>query len=37
MLFPAAGFAKAQVIDSYLRVAPVFPPHLRDRHLMLKR
>lgn len=37
VLFPEAGFTKAQVIDYYLRIAPVLLPHLRDRHLTLKR
>jgi bifunctional non-homologous end joining protein LigD len=37
VLFPQARFTKAQVIDYYLRIAPVLLPHLRDRHLTLKR
>ncbi len=37
VLYPKAGFTKAQVIDYYLRVAPVLLPHLRDRPLTLKR
>ncbi|MCA1826050.1 MAG: non-homologous end-joining DNA ligase [Myxococcales bacterium] len=37
VLYPASGFTKAQVIDYYLRIAPVLLPHLRDRPLTLKR
>ncbi|MDB6019986.1 MAG: primase-like protein [Pedosphaera sp.] len=37
VLYPKAGFTKAQVVDYYLRVAPVLLPHLRDRPLTLKR
>jgi len=37
VLYPAVGFSKAQVIDYYLRVAPVLLPHLTDRLLTLKR
>jgi len=37
VLYPAAGFTKAQVIDYYVRVAPVLLPHLKDRPLTLKR
>jgi bifunctional non-homologous end joining protein LigD len=37
VLYPEAGFTKAQVIDYYSRVAPVLVPHLRDRPLTLKR
>ncbi|GAB3817423.1 hypothetical protein GCM10027605_68100 [Micromonospora zhanjiangensis] len=33
VLYPAAGFTKAEVIDYYTRVAPVLLPHLRDRPL----
>src|SRR5687767_7424617 len=35
-LFPD-GFTKAQVIDYYLRIAPVMLPHLRGRAVTLKR
>lgn len=37
VLYPAAGFTKAQVLEYYRRVAPVIIPHLRDRPLTLKR
>jgi bifunctional non-homologous end joining protein LigD len=37
VLYPAVGFTKAQVIDYYVRVAPVLLPHLKDRPLTLKR
>src|SRR4030095_16917332 len=37
VLYPAVGFTKAQVIDYYVRIAPVLLPHLKDRPLTLKR
>jgi len=37
ILYPAVGFTKAQVIDYYIRIAPVLLPHLKDRPLTLKR
>lgn len=37
VLYPAVGFTKGQVIDYYVRVAPVLLPHLRDRPLTMKR
>ena len=37
VLYPKAGFTKAQAIDYYLRIAPALLPHLRDRPLTLKR
>jgi bifunctional non-homologous end joining protein LigD len=37
VLWPAAGFTKGQVIDYYMRIAPVLLGHLRDRPLTLKR
>jgi bifunctional non-homologous end joining protein LigD len=37
VLYPRAGFTKGQVIDYYIRVAPVLLPHLRDRPLTMKR
>ena len=36
-MYPAAGFIKAQVIDYYVRVAPVLLPPLRGRPLTMKR
>ncbi len=35
--YPAVGFTKGQVVEYYTRIAPVLLPHLRDRHLTLKR
>src|SRR5246127_1074779 len=37
VLYPKPGFTKAQVIDYYIRVAPVLLPHLKDRPLTMKR
>ena len=37
VFYPRTGFTKGHVIDYYTRVAPVLLPHLRDRHLTLKR
>jgi bifunctional non-homologous end joining protein LigD len=37
VLYPKAGFTKGQVIDYYIRVAPVLLPHLTDRPLTMKR
>jgi bifunctional non-homologous end joining protein LigD len=37
VLYPEVGFAKAQVLDYYTRIAPVLLPHLRDRALTRKR
>ena len=37
VLYPQAGFTKAQVIDYYTRIAPALLPHLRDRPITLKR
>lgn len=37
ILYPAAGFAKGQVIDYYVRIAPVLVPHLAGRPLTMKR
>lgn len=37
VLYPKAGFTKGQVIDYYVRIAPVLLPHLEDRPLTLKR
>src|SRR5437762_10857177 len=37
VLYPAVGFTKGQVIDYFVRIAPVLLPHLKDRPLTLKR
>lgn len=37
VLYPAAGFTKGQIIDYYVRIAPVLLPHLAGRPLTLKR
>ncbi len=37
VLYPQAGFTKAEVIDYYTRMAPVLLPHLKGRPLTLKR
>ena len=37
VLYPAVGFAKAQVIDYYTRISPVLLPHLAGRALTRKR
>jgi bifunctional non-homologous end joining protein LigD len=37
VLYPEAGFTKANVIDYYIRIAPVLLPHLKDRPITLKR
>ena len=37
VLYPAVGFTKGQVIDYFVRIAPVLIPHLKDRPLTLKR
>jgi bifunctional non-homologous end joining protein LigD len=37
ILYPAARFSKADVIDYYVRVAPFILPHLRNRPVTLKR
>ena len=37
VLYPKVGFTKGQVIDYYVRVAPVLLPHLKDRPLTMKR
>ncbi|HZL74222.1 MAG TPA: non-homologous end-joining DNA ligase [Propionibacteriaceae bacterium] len=31
VLYPSVGFTKAEVIDYYVRIAPVMLPHIRDR------
>jgi DNA ligase D len=37
VLYPADGFAKAEVLDYYQRISPVLLPHLADRPVTLKR
>lgn len=37
LLYPKAKFSKAQVIDYYIRIAPVLLPHLKDRPVSMKR
>jgi bifunctional non-homologous end joining protein LigD len=37
VLYPKAGFTKGQVIEYYIRIAPVLLPHLKDRPLTMKR
>jgi bifunctional non-homologous end joining protein LigD len=37
VLYPDAGFTKAEVLDYYQRVAPVLLPHIAGRPLTLKR
>lgn len=37
VLYPAVGFTKGQVIDYFVRIAPVLLPHVKDRPLTMKR
>jgi bifunctional non-homologous end joining protein LigD len=37
LMYPSAGFTKADVISYYSRIAPVMLAHVRDRPLTLKR
>jgi len=37
VLYPDARFKKAQVIDYYIRIAPVLLPHLKKRPITMKR
>jgi bifunctional non-homologous end joining protein LigD len=37
VMYPETGFTKAQLIDYYVRIAPVLLPHLRGRPLTMKR
>ena len=37
VLYPEAGFTKAEVIDYYVRIAPVLLPHVADRGVTLRR
>jgi bifunctional non-homologous end joining protein LigD len=37
VIYPKANFTKGNVIDYYIRIAPVLLPHLKNRPLTLKR
>src|SRR6185503_7424298 len=37
VMYPKAGFTKRDLIDYYVRIAPVLLPHLHDRPLTMKR
>ncbi|MES2706243.1 MAG: non-homologous end-joining DNA ligase [Verrucomicrobiota bacterium] len=37
VFYPESGFTKGQMIDYYLRIAPVLLPHLKGRAVSLKR
>src|SRR6185369_16873309 len=37
VLYPKVGFTKGQIIDYYIRIAPVLLPHVHDRPLTMKR
>lgn len=37
VLYPRAGFTKGQVVDYFIRIAPVLLPHLAARPLTMKR
>lgn len=37
VFYPKSGFTKGQMIDYYIRIAPVLLPHLKARALTLKR
>jgi bifunctional non-homologous end joining protein LigD len=37
ILYPASGFTKGEVVDYYVRIAPVLVPHLAGRALTMKR
>jgi bifunctional non-homologous end joining protein LigD len=37
VLYPASGFTKGEVVDFYVRIAPVLVPHLAGRALTMKR
>ena len=37
VLYPKVGFTKGQVIDYYIKIAPVLLLHLKDRPLTMKR
>jgi bifunctional non-homologous end joining protein LigD len=37
IMYPEVGFTKGQLIDYYVRIAPVMLPHLKGRPLTMKR
>jgi bifunctional non-homologous end joining protein LigD len=37
VLYPSTGFTKGEVVDYYVRIAPVLVPHLAGRPLTMKR
>jgi bifunctional non-homologous end joining protein LigD len=37
VLYPSTSFTKGDLIDYYVRIAPVLLPHVRDRPLTMKR
>jgi bifunctional non-homologous end joining protein LigD len=37
VLYPAVGFTKGEVLDYYVRIAPVLLPHISDRPLTMRR
>jgi bifunctional non-homologous end joining protein LigD len=37
VLYPETGFTKAEVIEYYVRIAPVMLPHIADRGVTLRR
>jgi bifunctional non-homologous end joining protein LigD len=37
VLYPKDGFTKGELINYYIRIAPVLLPHLKDRPLTMKR
>lgn len=37
VLYPKEGFTKGELINYYIRIAPVLLPHLKDRPLTMKR
>ncbi len=37
VFYPATGFTKGQMLDYYIRIAPVLLPHLANRPLTMKR
>jgi bifunctional non-homologous end joining protein LigD len=37
ILYPKDGFTKGELINYYIRIAPVLLPHLKDRPLTMKR